>query len=142
MSAVRGRKPRGLATSRTPALLVALLVAFTACDDEPSGPGTFTVTVEAGAVSLGAAVVELRGGGLEDVEPLASGWTHLERVAGGGGPSDVHRLLIISQEGGTLSAVLRVRDVGARPTASVLVASDDDDQPLASLDDLTVRVQR
>jgi hypothetical protein len=131
------RRPWGWAT------LAAILVALAACDDDPSGPGTFTVTVEADAVALGAAVVELRGNGLQDIEPLASGWTHLERVAaGGGGQPDVHRLLIVSQEGGTLSAVLRVSDVGARPTASVVVASDANDQPLAALGDVTVRLRR
>lgn len=122
---------------------VALALALAACgDDDPSGPGTLTLTVEA-SVPLGAAVLELRGDGLVSASPLGAGWTHLEQVAGGGSGSDVHRLVLVQQQSGMLSAELEVTDVAApMPVVGVLLASDAADLPLASLADVEVRVRR
>jgi hypothetical protein len=51
--------------------------------------------------------------------------------------------VLLQQASGTLSAELQVEDVGApHPTATVLLASDGSDLPLASLDGVTVRVRR
>lgn len=122
-------------------LAMALTMLLAACDDDPSGPGTLTLTVE-GPAPLGAVVIELRGSGLRSAEPLTSGWTHLELIGSDGG-TEVHRLVLIQQASGTLSAQLEVDDVGAPPpTATVVLASDGSDLPLSSLDGLQVRVRR
>lgn len=133
------------ATLRRAGTLVGLVLvgAFgVGCSDDPSGPGTLTLTVE-GPQPLGAAVIELRGDGIEGAEPLAAGWTHLEQVAGGQGQTAVHRLVLVQQASGGLSATLRVDDVGrAPPSATLLLASDGSDLPLSSLDGIAVRVRR
>ncbi len=124
------------------ALLALVTLAGAACSDDPSGPGTLTLTVE-GPLPLGAAVIELRGDGIESAEPLTAGWTHLEQVAGGQGQVAVHRLVLVQQASGTLSATLRVDDVGRDPpAATVLLASDGSDLPVSSLDGIAVRVRR
>ena len=122
--------------------LALLAVGVWACSDDPSGRGTVTLTVQAGT-PLGAAVVEIRGDGVLGAEPITAGWAHLELVAGGGEQAEMHRLVLVQDQEGTLSAELELEDVGAPlPTVSVVLASDGSDLPLASLAGVEARVRR
>lgn len=130
---------RGTRRLRLAGLLLAglLVVAGSACSDDPSGPGTFDVVVKAG-VPLGAAVVELEGAPVDGVDEPARGWTSLRRV----GP-DRYRLMIIAETPGDLVASIRVPDVsGPLPTASVVDASDQVNSRLVIGGPATVQVRR
>lgn len=125
---------------RVAALLALLPLAAACSDDGPSGAGTVTLTVEAGQ-PLGGAVLDLRGGTVESVEPLSSGWAILEPLPGQG--SEVaHRLLVVQEQAGVLTAKLRVTDRERLPSVTVLQASGADDRPLAALGGVEARIRR
>jgi hypothetical protein len=120
--------------------LTLVVGALASCSDDPSGPGTVTLTVR-GSVPLGAAVVELRGAGVQGVRPLASGWVVVDRVAGEAG--EVRRLAIVQTQPGTLSVEVDLADLGADfPSLTVLGASDANDLPRPSLGGVRASFQR
>lgn len=126
------RRHRGLGW-----LVAVLVAAASACSDDPSGPGTFDVSVTA-SVPLGAAVVELEGAAVDGVEAPARGWAELRQV----GP-ERYRLMIIAEVPGELVASIRVPDVAAPlPTASVVQATDQVDSPVPSGAGASARVRR
>ena len=120
--------------------LVLVAGAFASCSDEPSGPGTVTLTVQA-SVPLGAAVVELRGAGVHAVRSMASGWVVMDRVAGETG--EVRRLAIVQTQPGMLSVEVDLADLGADfPSLTVVGASDANDLPLPSLGGVRASFQK
>lgn len=122
------------------ALAVASLVAA-GCSDDPSGPGTITLTVR-GSTPLGAAVVELVGEGLRGVEQPSVGWAELVPLAPVG-TTPVHRLILIQDAPGELRVRLEVVDVAAPyPVATVIEATDQDDEPVASPASIEALVRR
>jgi hypothetical protein len=125
------------------ALVVAVAVLApwtTACSDDPSGPGTVTVTVE-GSTPLGGAVLDIRGK-VDAAESLHAGWSLLEPLSNQGS-TPVYRLLVVQEEAGALSVSLSVPDVGADlPAVTVLQASGADDRRLPAVGGLDVRVKR
>lgn len=130
---MRSLRRFGLLSAIVPALALA------GCSDDPSGPGALELRVSAN-VALGAAVVELEGEGLRSVEQPASGWVELVPVAPRAGVP-VHRLVVIREEPGVLAVRLQVTDVATvRPVATVLDASDGNDQSLPSLSSVRVSI--
>lgn len=116
---------------------LAATVALAACSDDPQGPGTITLTVDA-AAPLGAAVLDLRGGGIEGVEEPAAGWAVLRPLATSG-----HRLLVVAEQAGDLVVRIRVADLDAPlPRATLLQASGQDDRAIEVLGGIDVRVRR
>ncbi len=121
--------------------LTVVSLAAAGCSDDPSGPGTINLTVR-GAMPLGAAVVELVGEGLRGVEQPAVGWAELVPVAPLG-TTPVHRLILIQEEPGELRIRLKVTDVAAPfPVATVIEATDQADEPVASPTSIEALVRR
>lgn len=122
-------------------LPVALLLFASSCDDSPSGPGSFTVSVEwdAGAAPVGAAVVFLSGVGIGEVAPQGGSllWSHTSEGATGG-----MRVVVVNL--GTPSALqftLPVSDLGrGAPTAALLSLAGQDNGviPISSAYRVTV----
>jgi len=112
-------------------LLTALSLVVTGCFDDPSGPGTISLTVR-GPIPLGAALVEIVGEGLRGVEQPAMGWAELVPVAPIGS-TPVHRLILIQDAPGELRIRLQVVDVAAPyPVATVIEATDQADATVPS----------
>lgn len=118
---------------------LSLATALAACSDDPEGPGTITLTVDAEA-PLGAAVLDLRGGAIEGVEEPGAGWAVLRDLPGAG---SAHRLLIVAEQSGDLVVRLRVSDLqAALPHATLLQASGQDDRSIPVLTGIDVRLRR
>jgi hypothetical protein len=106
------------------------------CDSGPSGPGDLTGTVQTSNASVGGAVLEVVGGGIQSFS--GAGGTKVFWA-----PQDdprVFRLVVISPTGGELDFQVSVRDRGGRkPRATVVDLVDVDNLPVPVSKDDKVR---
>lgn len=120
-------------------LFLTVLVFLTACDSGPDGPGDVTGMVRGSGESLGAAVVEVVGGGIESFSGTGGTkviWAQQENPI-------VFRVVVIAGDGGELSFNAKVMDRGGRlPRATVVGAVDDQNQPIQLSAPLTVSFSR
>lgn len=117
------------------ALLLTAVVVLAACDSGPEGPGTVTVFVT--APSLGGAVLEVRGSGIEGFEARGSARVYSAALQGRPG---MHRLVVISPEPGELVFDVSVADLGMEgPAVSVVSAADGENRSMRS-SEVRVRV--
>lgn len=113
--------------------LLAFL-AVSACDGGPEGPGALSaraVLDEApGGASLGAAVLEFQGRGIQGFEARGDTRLYASAVAG---KTDVHRVVLVHPSGGELGFEILVDDLGRdRPMVTVIQAAGIDNNPLPS----------
>lgn len=99
------------------ALLFGLVAA--ACGDEgpEGGPGTLTATLTSANAADGAALVELRGAGIQQVTAVAGRLFHRTR-------GDTVRVLVVRDEPGPISFALQVADTTRKPIGIVLEVAD------------------
>jgi hypothetical protein len=119
--------------------LLFLLLAAAGCGDggtRPEADGVFTATLEAPVGHAdGAALIELTGDGIADVEPLRTRlW--MERTPTGA------RVLLVADYSGTLRFSVRMANASGMPTATVLEVADADDQLRESLAGYAVKFSR
>jgi hypothetical protein len=123
-------------------LLTALVVVgatfVAACDSGPKGPGALSATVN-GSQTLGAAVLEVTGDGVEGFE--GQGDTQVYSASLGGQPVR-HRVVLVSASGGPIHFGIRVTDRGSVvPAATVLTAASTANVTIAPAG-LTVAIER
>ncbi|MFQ5535819.1 MAG: hypothetical protein ACE5GJ_00070 [Gemmatimonadota bacterium] len=118
-------------------LVVGALFA-SACDSGPSGPGTLNARVE-GPPTLGAAVIEVTGGGIQGFEDQGDTRVYGAMVSE---VENRYRVVVISPEGGTIRFGIRVDDVGADlPSASVVTTASTDNLPALGTG-VSVKIER
>jgi len=115
---------------------IALISLTTACSDDPSGPGTFSVAVS-GPTALGSVVVEFTGEGLTGATASPGDW-----ISSAAGPSSL-RVLAVAAQTGIIQFQLQVADVSAPlPTAFVVTGSGVDDRLLIGSGGVEVSISR
>jgi hypothetical protein len=121
------------------ALLLTVLALMTACDSGPEGPGDVTGSVRSSGQTLGAAVVEVVGGGIESFSGTGGTkviWAQQENPV-------VFRVIVIAGEGGSLDFNAKVIDRGGRlPRATVVGAVDAQNQPIQPSQAMTISFHR
>ena len=120
-------------------LLGILLLLAAACSDtsEPTAGGAYTASLlTSNAPSVdGAALIELRGGGIDTVTAV-SGITHMHRVS-----AAVVRVVVVREEPGPIEFRLLMAERAQLPAAAVLEVADGSDQ-LRSTSAYVVRFAR
>lgn len=108
-------------------ILLAIIALMAGCDSGPDGPGDVTGSVKAPGQDLGAAVVEVIGGGIESFSGTGGSkviWAQQENPV-------LFRVVVVSGAGGDLSFHAKVKDRGGRlPRATVVGAVDDQNRPI------------
>lgn len=109
------------------------LVASGACGDEaPGGPGFVTVDLRA-PVPLGAAVIDLDGGWVEEAEDPTGGWVALTRTGTSADGLPRYRMVVVLRQAGSPRIRLRVPDVNGRlPVVTVQEATDANNAPVTT----------
>lgn len=121
-------------------LALAVLLAAGGCDKD-RGAGTLTLSVSAD-VPLGGVVVELRGRGIEGVDPLPGGWVEGHAFTDASGDPG-YRIVAVLEAPGELRLGVRVADLDRRlPAAAILEASGADDRPVQPLGSVEVTLRR
>jgi hypothetical protein len=122
-------------------LIACLLTvsALVACDSGPEGPGDITATVRSSGPTLGAAVVEVVGTGIEGFSGAGGTqvfWAQQESPM-------AFRVVVVGDGSGDLTFNVTVRDRGARvPRTLIVSAVDTDNVTLPVTDDYRVGFSR
>jgi len=105
---------------------LVLALFGSACDGQgPEGPGFVDVTI-GGPTAVGAAVVNVSGGGVTAFEGAGG-----SRVFAAPLPPEVHRVVVVGESGAHLRFRVRVEDRGATlPTVVLLSVVDDGNLPV------------
>lgn len=118
-------------------LTAAAIVALSACDSGPRGPGTITV-VTAGP-SAAAVVLEVEGAGIQGFTARGSSRVYSAAVEG---RAATHRVIVITPEPGEMVVDLEVDDVGMDgPTVRVVSAANGSNEAIAR-SEVAVRIER
>ena len=116
---------------------MVFLLGAAACDSGPSGPGTLEARVQADA--LGAAVLEVEGGGIQGFVGRGSTQVYSGAVPGRAG---VHRVIVVDPVGGDIVFEVEVDDVRMDgPIVTVVKAANTGNVPM-SVSGVTVRIER
>lgn len=100
-------------------MAVVGLLAFTACDSGPSGPGALTGRVT--GEDLGGVLLRVEGSGIQSFSGLGSAQVYSAVVES---KVDTHRVLIVSPDGGDLQFEIMVDDRAMEgPVVTVLQAA-------------------
>lgn len=96
-----------------------LLAASAACGETsgPSGPGQLQITLNSGNADDAAALLELSGNGLGDLE-VSGGQAYSQR------DGNTTRVVIILDDPGTIVFSIDVDDISQRPTVRILEVAD------------------
>jgi hypothetical protein len=107
--------------------LVVLATLAIGCDSGPSGPGDLTGSVLSPSPSLGGAVFEVVGAGVEGFSGAGGSKVFWARQA----DPAVYRVIVIGESGGELKFSVSVQDLGGpNPKATVVSAVDLNNSPL------------
>lgn len=118
---------------------VAVALLLGGCDSGPEGPGTVDARVVAGETGAAAAVLEVRGRGVQGFE--GAGDTRIYSAPVSGTPP-YHRVVLVSPDAGGMRFRIRVEDRGARlPTGTVVLAADTANAEVSAAG-LELRVER
>lgn len=137
------------APMRLPALvrimaMACLVLAAAACDDDPSGPGTFTVRVDGPAdAPAGAAVVELAGEGITGFEAIGSAqvFSRTVRAPTEQEPEGLYRVVVVAPAGSSVAFGVEVEDVAlGYPSASLRRVTDTANAPIQGVGDYRIRL--
>ncbi len=119
-------------------LTVAMALVFAAgCgDDLPKGPGDFQGSVEAGATAIGAIVVNISGVGIGAIKGVGG-----TRAFADDDVSNSKRVVLVTEASGQLRFTVHLEDRSAiAPTGTVVEAIGLDNEPIANLGGITVRI--
>jgi hypothetical protein len=118
-------------------LAVAAALTLAGCgDDVPEGPGTLDGSVEIGATDIGAIVVSVSGVGIGEIRGVGN-----TRAFASDNVASSKRVVLVTEQSGNLSFTIHVDDRSApTPVATVVEAVDLNNQPVALLGDIVVRV--
>lgn len=125
------------------ALVLAVVLWAGACDDDPSGPGTFDARVLSPADEpAGAAVIEITGEGIEGFEASGSSriFARTVRAPTEENGEGLYRVVVVAPAGSALRFRVRVEDVAAGPpTATLVSVADTANHPVGSPGDHRIR---
>ena len=130
---------RGPALTRLARLAVGVFASLvvSGCGDDP-GPGFLQVTFESSVVEVGAAVLDLQGGGLGEVEGLDGSVAVAAPNANG-----VTRVVVSSTAAEAPRFRIAVQDLGADlPAASLVQAVDFDNRSLIGTALIQIRISK
>lgn len=113
-------------------LAAPMMLALAACDGGPETPptptgGDFDALLQGPTASESAAVLELTGGGIEDVQSTGPAIVASSPVSGG------RRVVVVRTAPGAIGFRVRVSPGSAVPAARVVELADANDQLRASL---------
>ena len=122
-------------------LLVVAVAAFVVAScgldlGGPGGPGVIRVTLDSPYGPDGAAVLELTGGVGPSIVASEMGDTFYEHAGG------TTRVIVILYQPGHIEFTVRVEDVGARPSVTLVQVADGANQLRTSLSDYDVDVEQ
>lgn len=121
--------------------LVPILVLGVSACEKDRGPGTLELEVSA-AVPLGAVLLELRGKGIEGVDPISGGWIEGHPFTDAGG-AEGYRIVAVLQAPGGFRIGVRVADLDDRlPRVDVVEASGAYDQPVQPVGSVEAKIRR
>lgn len=145
----RHRGSRGVGVARTRVRVCLVLVAgllLGACDDGPSGPGTFTARVQAPADRpAGAAVIEISGEGIDGFRGSGSSqvFGRTVRVPTEESREGLYRVVVVAPAGSELRFEVEMEDVALSfPAATLVSVADTADAEIAATGDYRVRWER
>jgi hypothetical protein len=102
----------------------------------PSGSGVIRVSLDSPYGADGAAVLELTGGVGPSIVASELGDTFYEHAGG------TTRAIVILREPGRIEFTVRVEDVGAKPTVTLVQVADGANQLRTSLSDYEIDVEQ
>lgn len=118
-------------------LAAAAIVALSACDSGPRGPGT--ITAFATGPSVAGVVLEVQGAGIQGFTARGSSRVYSAAVEG---RAATHRVVIITPDAGEMVVDIEVDDLGMEdPTIRVLSAANGANEAITR-PDVTVRLER
>ncbi|HEX6036617.1 hypothetical protein [Longimicrobium sp.] len=122
-------------------LAAPMMLALAACDGGPETPpeptgGNFDALLQGPTSSESAALVELTGSGIEDVQSNGPAIVASSPVTGG------RRVVVVRTAPGAIGFRVRVAPGNTAPTARVVELADADDQLRASLAGYQVTLTR
>lgn len=109
-----------------------VMLALAACDDGPQTPptptgGDYDAVLQGPTSSESAALVELTGGGIEDVQSTGPALVASSPVSGG------RRVVVVRTAPGAIGFRVRMAPGSEAPTARIVELADDKDQLRTSL---------
>lgn len=120
------------------ACVAGIVLALSACDSGPSGPGA--ITAFATGPSVGGVVLEVQGAGIRGFTARGSSRVYSAPVAGRTPPT--HRVVVITPDPGEMVLDIDVEDLGMEgPTVRVVSAANGANQAIAA-SNVTVRLER
>jgi hypothetical protein len=121
-------------------IVTVAALTLAACDSGPSGPGELDATLQGPNQTLGGAVVEISGKGIEGF--AGSGGTRVFSSAVTGSP-DTYRVILLNETPGELRFRVSVQDVGGNdPTSTVVSLVNGINASLPATGDYRVRFSR
>ena len=142
---MRGIPSSGLETAVRMVAALAVVLAAGACDDDPSGPGTFEARVTAPADRpAGAAVVEVTGQAIDGFEAAGSSRIFTSTVVSPTeeSPEGTYRVVVVTPSGAPLGFRVRMEDVAAGvPAATLISVADTADRRVESLEGFRIRFE-
>lgn len=113
-----------------------LLTGVVGCGESsgPSGPGQLHITLESSNTDDAAAVLELSGSGLGNVEVLG-GEAFLQQEG------NTTRVVIVLDDAGKIDFSIDVDDMSQRPTVRILQVADGDNRLRGSVADYETAIQ-
>jgi hypothetical protein len=116
--------------------LMALGALLAGCDSGPDGPGDLTGTVRSRNSSLGGAVFEVVGKGIEGFAGAGGTkvfWARQENPT-------TYRVIVVGEGSGELTFTVSVQDRGDRkPRATLISVVDQGNNPLPATKDIEVK---
>ncbi|NNF13704.1 MAG: hypothetical protein HKN72_10785 [Gemmatimonadetes bacterium] len=118
-------------------LAVAAIVALSACDSGPRGPGT--ITAFAAGPSVAGVVLEVQGAGIQSFTARGSSRVYSAAVEG---PAATHRVVIITPDPGEMVVDIAVDDLGMEDPAIRVVSAANGANEAIARSNVTVRLER
>jgi hypothetical protein len=120
-------------------VVAALALSVGACDSGPDGPGDLAGQVQSPAPSLGGAVFEVVGSGIEGFSGAGGTrvfWARQDNPV-------AYRVIVLGDGGGELAFTATVKERGGRlPRSTVVSAVDTENRPLPVTKDFKVKFSR
>jgi len=116
---------------------LVVLIAVTACDSGPSGPGVLIVRVSGPA--LGGALIDVSGTGVQSFAGRGATQAYGAAVGGSG---TAYRVLIIDAVGGELVFEILVDDLGMEGPVLTVLSATGIDNSLQSVAGVLVQMER